>query len=165
MIYLNQPITQLIKKMIKFLVYGLVAVALFSTGYRTGAIIQENEQAANEAYLRQVYEKKQDDIIEAKDAAIDLLKKELSAQVASNASLRVNTDRLQRNLQAANAKLSTAKDSCIPERQLLGECNRLLITGTGLLERGVSLLRETAANNDALIKLMNTDTQEFKNVR
>lgn len=144
--------------MIKFIIYGLAAIALFSTGYRTGAIIQENEQAANEAYLRQVYEKKQDDIIESKDAAINLLKDELNAQIASNASLRTTADRLQRNLQTANAKLSTAKDSCITERQLLGECNRLLITGTGLLERGVSLLRETAANNDALVKLMNKET-------
>lgn len=144
--------------MIKLIIYGLAAIALFSTGYRTGAIIQENEQAANEAYLRQVYEKKQDDIIEAKDAAINLLKDELNAQIASNASLRTTADRLQRNLQTANAAMSTAKNSCITERQLLGECNRLLITGTGLLERGVSLLRETAANNDALVKLMNKET-------
>lgn len=145
--------------MLKFIIYGLAAIALFSTGYRTGAIIQENEQAANEAYLRQVYEKKQDDIIEAKDAAINLLKDELNAQVADNANLRITADRLQRNLQAANTAMSTTKDSCVTERQLLGECNRLLITGTGLLERGVSLLRETAANNDALVRLYDSQSK------
>lgn len=140
--------------MVKFILYFSAVVVLFSVGYRTGQLVQENEQAYNEAYLRQVYEKKQDDIIRTKDEAINLLKEELHAQSIANSSMQSTVDRLQHNLSESARRLTSARDSCQIERDLLGQCVGLLGEGAGLLKQGTSLLRETATNNDTLIKLM-----------
>lgn len=140
--------------MVKFILYFSAVVVLFSVGYRTGQLVQENEQAYNEAYLRQVYEKKQDDIIRTKDEAINLLKEELHAQSIANSSMQSTVDRLQHNLSESARRLSNARDSCQIERDLLGQCVGLLGEGADLLKQGTSLLRETATNNDTLIKLM-----------
>lgn len=140
--------------MLKLLSYSLIAVAIFSTGYQTGATIQDNKWAYSEASLRLMYEKKQDDIIQIKDEAINLLKEQLDEQAIAYSNLKSSADRLQLNLNASNRRLaSVSNNTCITERKLLGECQRLLVRGSELLERGTGLLRETATNNDALVRL------------
>lgn len=142
-------------KWAKGLVLFALVVWIFTTGYRTGAAIESNKQAARESYIRQVYEGKQNDIISAKDAAITLLKQELSEQRAAYSDLQSTASQLRNNLRASTARLSNATTSCRTERELLGQCSGLLGEGSALLEQGVSLLRETATNNDAVVKLIN----------
>lgn len=142
-------------KWAKGLVLFALVACIFTTGYRTGAAIESNKQAARESYIRQVYEGKQNDIISAKDAAITLLKQELSEQRAAYSDLQSTASQLRNNLRASTTRLSSSATSCRTERELLGQCSGLLGEGSALLEQGVSLLRETATNNDAVVKLIN----------
>lgn len=139
--------------MFTHIVYFLIIVAVFFTGYRTGTSIQESEQAANEAYLREVYENKQSDIIRASNDTINLLKAELSAKTDANNSMQSTIDRLQFNLKQSTDRLTKATNSCDTERALLRKCQGLLGEGTQLLKEGTDLLRATAINNDALVTL------------
>lgn len=139
---------------------GVAVAALIKFGYYYGKIDAEQMIAQQEIALRDKFNEDLKEAIKAKDEAINNLKTELTAQVATNNELKLTSDKLRDNLNRANEKLSRSNNSCVSEREALRRCQGLLIRGTDLLGRGTKLLSDTAINNDTLLNIVERTKNE-----
>lgn len=89
-------------------------------------------------------------------ATLEQRNKDAEKLEAINAELSQSLNRLRKSVAVSGAGRATAKKpcSCEPYRTRLAESKRLLIEGAELLQEGASLAGRTAADKDALAKIV-----------